>query len=57
MHASMRFAAGRWHIKNLSATNPVVVNGQQLPANGDGQLLNDGDQVEMGEVIFRFRPR
>lgn len=57
LHASMRFAAGRWHIKNLSATNPVVVDGQQLPANGDEQVLNDGDQVEMGEVIFRFRSR
>jgi hypothetical protein len=57
LHASMRYAAGRWHIKNLSATNPVMVNGQQLSADGIEQLLNDGDQVEMGDVIFRFRSR
>ncbi|MEX2282477.1 MAG: FHA domain-containing protein [Gemmatimonadota bacterium] len=56
MHASMRFETGRWHIKNLSATNPVIVNGQPLPAD-DEQQLNDSDQVEMGDVIFRFRSR
>ena len=57
MHASMRFDAGRWHIKNLSGTNPVVVNGEPLPANGTEQMLNDGDQVEMGDMVFLFRSR
>jgi predicted component of type VI protein secretion system len=57
MHASMRFDAGRWHIKNLSGTNPLVVNGEPLPANGTEQLLNDGDQVEMGDMVFLFRSR
>jgi hypothetical protein len=57
MHASMRFAAGFWHIKNLSETNPVAVNGQSLPDNGEERVLNDGDQVEMGEVVFLFRSR
>ena len=57
MHASMRFAGGNWHIKNLSDTNPVIVNGQPLPTVGGERVLSDGDQVEMGEVIFRFRPR
>jgi hypothetical protein len=57
MHASMRFAGGNWHIKNLSDTNPVIVNGQPLPTVGGERTLSDGDQVEMGEVIFRFRPR
>jgi hypothetical protein len=55
-HASMRFHLNRWHITNLSSTNPVVVNGEQLPENEE-RLLMDGDQVEMGEVIFRFRAR
>jgi hypothetical protein len=32
------------------------VNGQPLPAD-DEQQLNDSDQVEMGDVIFRFRSR
>jgi hypothetical protein len=55
-HASMRFEAGRWHIRNLSETNPVVVNGEPLP-NANEKLLNDSDQVEMGDVVFRFRSR
>ncbi len=57
LHASMRFASGRWLIKNLSETNPVVVNGRQLTSNGFEHTLNDGDQVEMGDVIFLFRSR
>ena len=57
MHASMRFTTGLWHIKNLSDTNPVVVNGHALPAQGEELVLKDGDLVEMGDVILRFRPR
>jgi hypothetical protein len=55
-HASMRFHMGEWRITNLSSTNPVVVNGEQLPTEVE-RVLNDGDQVEMGEVIFRFHAR
>jgi predicted component of type VI protein secretion system len=52
----MRFHQNRWHITNHSSTNPVVVNGEQLPTDEE-RVLSDGDQVEMGEVIFRFRAR
>ncbi len=55
-HASMRFHLNRWHITNLSSTNPVIVNGEQLPADEE-RPLSDGDQVEMGEVVFRFHAR
>jgi hypothetical protein len=55
-HASMRFHQGEWRITNLSSTNPVVVNGDQLPTDVE-RPLKDGDQVEMGEVIFRFHAR
>jgi hypothetical protein len=55
LHAVMRFDSAAWTIANLSRTNPVVVNGEQL---GDGeQVLRDGDHVEMGEVVLRFRSR
>jgi hypothetical protein len=58
MHAVMRFQLGRWHIANLSQTNPVLVGGNELPTNGDDAVpLQDGDEVEMGEVMFRFRLR
>jgi hypothetical protein len=56
-HAAMRFQKGAWHIANLSKTNPVVVRGKQLALNDPAIRLEDGDEVEMGEVTFRFRAR
>jgi len=50
----------RWRLENLSATNPVVVNGNPLAADESEQravTLDDGDRIEMGEVVFRFRAR
>ena len=57
MHAAMQFQGGRWHIENLSHTNPVIVNGRRMAVNGAAEMLSEGDQVEMGEVVFRFRAR
>ena len=57
LHASMRFTEGSWRIQNLSATNPVMVNGETLQENGNEHVLNDGDRVEMGDVIFHFWSR
>jgi pSer/pThr/pTyr-binding forkhead associated (FHA) protein len=57
LHASMRYTGGHWFIRNLSATNPVELNGEQLTTEGSEQPLQDGDRVDMGEVIFRFRSR
>ncbi len=57
MHARMRFEAGRWHIANLSPTNPVVINGEPLDADGQSRTLSEGDRVELGEVVLRFRER
>jgi hypothetical protein len=56
-HARMRFDGASWHLTNLSATNPVIVNGQELPAEGEPVTLQEGDQIEMGEVTFRFHRR
>lgn len=57
MHARMRFEGGRWHIANLSPTNPVMLNGEPLDVNAQSHVLNDGDRVELGEVVLRFRER
>lgn len=58
MHARMHFINGHWHIANLSETNPVSVNGSPIALNGTGQTqLADGDTVEMGQIVFRFRAR
>ena len=51
---------GRWRLENLSATNPVVVNGKALAADGSdaGSVpLGEGDRIEMGEVVFRFHEK
>jgi hypothetical protein len=50
----------QWCLENLSATNPVVVNGRALAADGgdgSGVELHDGDRIEMGEVVFRFHAK
>lgn len=50
----------RWRLENLSATNPVVVNGRPLAGDGGeaaGVELDDGDRIEMGEVVFRFHAK
>ena len=51
---------GKWRLENLSATNPVVVNGRALAADGTGAgsvPLGEGDRIEMGEVVFRFHEK
>jgi hypothetical protein len=53
-HAHMRWDGSRWSLTNLSATNPVSINGVALPGEGTAIDLVDGDRVEMGEVTFRF---
>lgn len=55
-HARLRLADGHWHLLNLSQTNPVVHNGRVL-SDGEEQQVEDGDRIEMGEVIFTFRSR
>ncbi|HTE47122.1 MAG TPA: FHA domain-containing protein [Gemmatimonadaceae bacterium] len=54
-HARFAFANGQWAVKNLSQTNPVVVNDEQLSHTDDERALVDGDRLELGEVVLRFR--
>jgi len=55
-HAVMQWRAGHWFLRNLSQTNPVVRNGAVLDTV-DAPCLQDGDRIEMGEVLFTFRSR
>ena len=53
-HARLAYSGGKWAVANLSTTNPVVVNDQEL-TNSDGERqLADGDRIELGEVVLRF---
>jgi hypothetical protein len=56
-HARMQYVEARWKLTNLSQTNPVVVNGQPLDTAHGQRVLRDGDEIEMGDVLFRFRER
>lgn len=56
-HASMCLSDDHWSLKNLSATNPVLLNGRPLAADEVAPLLVDGDRIEMGEVVFTFHSR
>lgn len=56
-HARFAFSNGRWVVTNLSRTNPVVVNDERIVDNSIERSLADGDRVELGEVVLRFRSR
>jgi pSer/pThr/pTyr-binding forkhead associated (FHA) protein len=49
--------AGVWTLENLSTTNPIVLNGTELVAGSPPTPLADGDRIEMGEIVFRYRHR
>jgi hypothetical protein len=57
LHARMHYDDGVWRVANLSRTNPVLINGRDLSGNGNDHPLKDGDRVEMGEIVFRYRAR
>jgi membrane protein implicated in regulation of membrane protease activity len=56
-HAQMRLDGTRWNIVNMSTTNPLVVNGEEVANGARGRTLRDGDRIEMGELIFVYRER
>ena len=55
-HAVLQWREGHWYLSNRSQTNPVARNGVVL-GTIDAPCLQDGDRLEMGEVIFTFRSR
>lgn len=57
LHAKMSLEDREWRLTNLSATNPASVNGKPLDPDHGSVILRDGDRVEMGEVVFRFRAK
>jgi hypothetical protein len=56
-HARLAFSNGQWAVANLSQTNPVVVNDEELAHTDGARELTDGDRLELGEVVLRFRAR
>jgi hypothetical protein len=56
-HAEMQLTDEHWELRNLSTTNPVVLNGRLLAHDEVAPLLVQGDRIEMGEVVFVFHER
>lgn len=56
-HARMTYADARWHLTNLSRTNPVSINGAAMSEEGPAITLESGDRIEMGAVVFIFREK
>ncbi|HEY9228825.1 MAG TPA: FHA domain-containing protein [Gemmatimonadaceae bacterium] len=54
LHARFDFTDQRWNVKNLSRTNPLVVNDDELSDSDAARPLADGDRLELGEVVLRF---
>jgi pSer/pThr/pTyr-binding forkhead associated (FHA) protein len=57
LHARIVLVDGTWTLENLSTTNPIVLNGTELVAGSPPEPLADGDRIEMGEIVFRYRQR
>jgi predicted component of type VI protein secretion system len=53
-HARLAYSNGTWAVANLSQTNPVVVNDEELSGVDRERPLVDGDRIELGEVVLRF---
>jgi hypothetical protein len=57
-HARFDYSADRtWSVRNLSRTNPLVVNEMELSETDPPHPLSDGDRLELGEVVLRFHAR
>jgi pSer/pThr/pTyr-binding forkhead associated (FHA) protein len=54
-HARVAYTNGQWKVVNLSTTNPVIVNDRALPGPRSERTLSDGDKIELGDVVLRFR--
>jgi hypothetical protein len=53
-HARLAYSNGTWAVANLSQTNPVIVNDEELSGLDRERPLVDGDRIELGEVVLRF---
>ena len=54
LHAKMTFQKGSWMIESLAPNDPVEVNGTPVPTSSGAYLLAHGDQVRIGQALFRF---
>jgi tetratricopeptide (TPR) repeat protein len=49
-HITVHAESGRFRLRDLGSGNGTLVNGQRI----DTVILNDGDQIELGNTLMRF---
>src|SRR5437879_1372871 len=49
-HFTVVFDGSRYKVKDLGSGNGTLVNGQRV----DNYVLNDGDNIEIGQTVMRF---
>lgn len=59
LHCEFHEVNGIYRVRDLGSTQGTFVNGMRLPAGGDGQVLLEGDRIELGPaerggVVLRF---
>jgi len=54
LHAKMTFQKGSWTIESLALHHLVEVNGTPVPTTSGPYLLANGDQIRIGDALFRF---
>jgi hypothetical protein len=54
LHAKMTFQFGSWMIESLAPHDPVEINGTPVPGASGPYLLAHGDQIRIGDALFRF---
>jgi|GEM_PF-2776504 len=50
-HARIHRHDGHWSIENLSVTNPLFVNGEEI---GASKILSSGDRIQLGRSEMQF---
>jgi hypothetical protein len=51
LHARVFSREGRFYVEDMSSTNGTLLNGATL--QGEAELI-DGDNVQIGDTVFRF---
>jgi hypothetical protein len=50
LHCEFRDDNGIFRLRDLGSSHGTFVNGIRLPEGGDGQILGEGDKIELGPV-------
>ena len=54
-HASIRYREGEFTITDLDSKNGTFVNDMSPEATIDRVSLNDGDEIQLGQVLLKFK--